>query len=521
MKNNIDIDFFYDGFDVKRINCIHNPIAAIAGYYDRINYFFYCYLYCLFNYWENTDDDYLFFSNKVLSIMGLKLKSIKFENDEDVLKSISDKVLNGDPILLICKYNSLFYNNYYGNDNYKLDHGLVVSGYNSDNKTFIINESSLLRNVMLKSENSDIFFPLQITSTSLKEIIIKSNKQFINDDYCTKNFMNRIFYITKIHDTFLNVQDIISKSLEYMDKSIGSSLIINDISKLGIDENIKLNYENYFQKYILGLDPIFKLLYLNINNDKLSNEVKEIEEKIKLNNKNVISKFIKNTLKKVPIDEKKKKEMIDQIKESNILLKEVIQKVSLINNKSLYMYTFIDIKDYYNCKAFEECISDDSIADITGEGTHYLFKNIPANKIWKKMNYEFIYKYAPSECDNISCKGQTINVDFELTFSSISILGCSEYGSYNEEIIIDYFDRDLYSFFADFSDFYQHPIYGENIFWSGMALDRKNGKTIVHNFNARLFSKRYKIPKGRIKSIKLPQKKNIHIFAITLEEEMK
>lgn len=521
MKNNIDLDFFYDGFDAKRVNCIHNPIAAIAGYYNRNNYFFYCYLYCLLNYWENKDDDFLSISNKVLSFMGLKLESIEFENDEDALKSISDKVLDGDPILLICKYNSLFYNDYYGNDNFKLDHGIVVSGYNSENNTFIINEASLLRNVMLKSNNSDIYFPLQITSTSLKEIFIKSNEQFINDDYCSKNFFNRFFYLTQIDDVFFDVHDIIKKSLEYMDKINGSSLIINDIIKYGVDENVEFNYENYFQKYILGLDPIFKLLYLNINNDKLTNEIEEIEEKIKLNNKNVISKFVKNTFKKVPINEKKKEDMISQFNESNALLKEVIHKISLINNKKLYSYTHIDIEDYYNCKAFEESISDDSIADFTGEGTHYLFKNIPVNVIWKKMNYEFVYKYARSKCDNISCKGQTINIDSELNFSSISILGCSEYGSYNEKIIIEYFDSEPYSFLADFSDFYQQPIYGESIFWSGIALDRKNGKTVVHNFNARIFSKRYNIPKGSIKSIKLPQKKNIHIFAITLEDEIK
>ena len=101
--------------------------------------------------------------------------------------------------------------------------------------------------------------------------------------------------------------------------------------------------------------------------------------------------------------------------------------------------------------------------------------------------------------------------------NSIAILGCSEYGSYQETFIIKYEDGRIYELKCDFSDFFQLPIYDENIFWTGIALDRKNSKTSVHCFNARLFSKRYNIPEGVIKSIELPDRKNVHIFAITLE----
>lgn len=527
MKRNIDIDMYKDGFNTKKVNCIQNPIAVSAGYFERINYFYYCYLYCFLNYFENgkfkkEEEDFITFSNQILSIMGLCLKSADFGEDyEKALKIITEEISNNCPVFIVCKYNTLFYNSYYKNYNFKLAHGLIISGYNDENETFTINESSLLRNILAKSENSDIYFPLQINKSALKEIIQFSNPQFLDEKYDSRNFYNNIFFVVKEKSIILETHDIINKSLDIIKESdFNKNSFIIDVKKY---DPIKItmsnfNYENYFRKYVLGLEPIFTLLKIHAHgNEDFERKIRALEEDVRLNKKNIISKFIKKTIKKEKLTNEQKKAMIESWKKKDQLIINLIKELSQINKTQKLHYLNLNLDEYYNCKAFEETISDHSTADITGEGTHFLLENIPINDTWQNGDYEFVYNYASWKNDNISCQGQIIKTENDFETSSISFLSCSEYGSYQEIIKIQYIDGKHFEFVADFSDFFQLSIFDEKNFWSGVALDRKNGKTVPHNFSARLFAKRYDVPLGIITSIQLPNRKNIHIFAVTFE----
>lgn len=512
---------YKDGFDAKRINCIQGPMAAAAGYYDRNYYFYYCYLYSLFNLFGHDKYSFFEFSNRILNIMGLSLNYIDYGSDYDeALITIKEIIDKGSPVLVFCKYNALFYSSYYDNSNFKLVHGLIVSGYNDGNKTIVINESTLLRNVFSKSNNPDVYFPLQIKETSMKEILMKSNPQFGDIEFGTENFANKVFYVKKEKNVILQMCDIINKSREIISQRIYESDFIINLKKYYIDSQVKINFtfEDYFSKYVWGLDAIFKLFYMYTNENELHREkIKMLEKEIVDSKKNTISKFIKTVMKKEKLTDKLKASMIDSWEYSNELLMTIITELSKNIPSKMYEYFPIKINDHYNCQAFEESINNNSTADITGEGTHFLFENIVTDKLWQNNDYAFIYNYLKNQNDNISCQGQSIDIDVKKIFSGIAILGCSEYGSYREKIIVTYINGKNYEFEADFSDFFQAAIYEEKLFWKGIALDRKRGKTTVHNFSARLFAKRYEIPRGRIISVHLPKRKNIHIFAITFE----
>ena len=280
--------------------------------------------------------------------------------------------------------------------------------------------------------------------------------------------------------------------------------------------------EDIIRTYVESMTPVFRMLRLHAGDDeRLLEKIKTDEESIVSIKKMVINNFLKYSIKKRCPSEKQKENLLSAWKKSTDILHGLIAELSEFSNEHKYVYEHIDLSEMYNNQAFEEVIRDDSKADITGEGTHYLMDEcVIVNGVWKKSTFEFIYKYKAGENDNISCCGQEISLGRDIPAESISILGCAEYGSFNEKIELIYSDGTNYAVSADFSDFFQPAAFGETTFWSGIALDRKKGRTAVHNFNARIFAKRYVVPSGNIKALRLPERKNVHIFAVAAERQL-
>ncbi|WP_294414150.1 hypothetical protein [uncultured Ruminococcus sp.] len=521
MKRTLDIDLYRDGFEARTINCLHNPLAAATGYFDRSYYFYYCYLYCLKNYYISNTDIFARAVQENLDLMGLKINVSDWREKtaDEALEIIKSEIFNGRPVFICCKYNSLFYHTHYKNKNFTSEHGIVISGFNEDNGTFIINEEVLLRNIMKDELNTDIYFPLQVHASSVREIILDSSRQFESEDEYMSYFAYKIFSLSREKEIYVKTKDILSSSLKIFN---------NDAEKLTVQldyfdpEEIELDNEDLIRSFIESLTPIFRLLRLHVcGNREMLEKISESEKNIISIKKLVINNLLKFSLKKKKPSEKQKEDIKAVWRKSTDALYELIAELSEVSFEREYSYEHIDISALYNNQAFEESISESSKADITGEGTHYLMDEcVAVNMIWKKYPFEFIYKYKTGENDNISCCGQELRFGKEVFSDSISILGCSEYGSFSEKVEVIYSDGTVYTFAADFSDFFQPAVFGETAYWSGVALDRKNGKTTVHNFNSRLFAKRYTVPKGRIMALRLPNRKNIHIFAITAEKQL-
>lgn len=524
MRKNLDINLYKDGFNAKQLNCVQNPIAAASGYYEVNNYYYYSFLYSLFNFFEGIEDDFENFPKKFLPVMGLEFNTFEFSDETSLFANIESEINNNSPVILIVKYNCLFYNMYYKNNNFNLIHGLIVSGYDDEKRVFTINDASLLRNLFIHEENSDIYFPLQIKYSDLSDIVMSSNEAYLHENYLYRNFHNKIFSISSNIDIdkAITIKKIFDEALEKIDT--GESIVIRDIKRYEPNNTFKIfrnNFEEYIRSYNATLIPIFKVLNMCIkDNNSLKIRVERIEKKIKQSKQNILSRFIKRAITKKILLDDEKKEMINIWSEGDKEIISLIKEVSSCSSEKKTIYNYLDIMSYYNCQAFESELRDGSTADITGEGTHFLFNNVVFNDVWKKNSFEFVYQYQKNNNDNISCCGQLVELKSEICASGISILGCSEFGCFQEEIIVNYSDGQSEAIIVDFSDFYQPSIYNETLFWSGIALDRKNGKTTYHNFDSRIFAKRYKIAKGNVVSIKLPDKKNIHIFAITLEYNM-
>ncbi len=519
MRKTLDIDLYKNGFDFQKIDCIHGPIAAAAGYFNYNNYFYFCYLHAIrSNTPKYLDSGFESKENKILNCMGLELRRIDCtgKTPEETMNRIAQELIEGCPVVMVVKYNSLFYNKYYKDSTYILDHAIIVNEYGENNRTFGIKEASLVRDIANNCENSDIFFSLQVTFDMLKDIFDESNKQYIKEK---QTFANSIYSVHRIEDVSIDTNDVIKESLllfqDYKNDFIN---IINSYNEQ--IEKFKYSIELIRRRFYGCIKPIFHLLYDHCNQNNLDTALTEITEKIIEDvRKDTLNFLYRACITGTKITKEKQNDLCSKILNSDEKLISLVKKLFINKEKKNYINYYVDLTEGYNNQAFEENLRDDSVADITGEGTHYIFQDLVVNEEWKKGDFCFKYSYFPSQPDNISCDGQIICVP-EINAQYINILGCSEFGSYREDIEIEYSDGTVQRITTDFTDFYQAAIYGETIYWIGAAADRKNGKTNYHNFNARLFAKRYRIEPGRVLKIHLPKRKNVHIFALTLTQEV-
>ena len=514
MGKALDIDLYKNGFDYKNVDCIQSPIAAATGYFNHDNYFYYCFLHSIAGAYENYSQyDPSDYSNKILCRMGLKLKKIDCSccTPEDVISMAAEEILFGRPVIIVVKYNSLFYNTYYKNMSFKLNHGLLVNEFNESNKTFCIKDH-LYKDILDTYKNA--FFPLHITFDMLTEIWEHSNNQFRSEAATCKDSIYSIYQNKEIN---LDTNKVISIALSMMSEK---NDLINIIEKFDgakdFDNNIVYNRLRFYG----CLEPIFHILYEQcINKSHDLARLQETKKKIEDIRSKVINALSKASRRCEKMDKERKADLCKMVAEGDKILLDLMQTLVVSECQKKLSNYYIDITEHYNNQAFEDTLRDDSRADITGEGTHYIFKDVVVNQEWKKGDFSFNYSYLTAQPDNISCNGQVICIP-GINAQYISILGCSEFGSYNEKIVIEYSDGSKRLITADFSDFFQPPVFGERAYWTGDAAERRNGRTRYHSFNARLFAKRYRIEPGYVVKIHLPNKRNVHIFAMTLTDEV-
>ncbi len=514
MGKALDIDLYKNGFDYKNVDCIQSPIAAATGYFNYDNYFYYCFLHSIAGVYENYSQyDPSDYSNKILCKMGLELKKIDCREctTEDVVSMAAEEILFGRPVIIVVKYNSLFYNSYYKNMDFKLYHGLLVNEFNESNRTFCIKDH-LYKDILDTYKNA--FFPLHITFDMLKEIWEHSNNQFRKE---LASCADSIYSIYQNEEVNIDTNKAISIALSMMDnKNELTNIIENFDGTRDFDNNIVLNRLRFHG----SLEPIFHILYEQCINKSLDlARLQETKKKVENIRSKVINALGKASRRCETLSKEKKDDLCKMVSEGDKILLNLMKTLVVYESEKKLSNYFIDITEHYNNQAFEDTLRDDSRADITGEGTHYIFQDLVVNEEWKKGDFSFNYSYLPAQPDNISCNAQVISAP-EINAQYISILGCSEFGSYNEKIVIEYSDGSKRVITADFSDFFQPPIFGEKAYWTGAAAERRNGRTRYHSFNARLFAKRYRIEPGCVVKIHLPKRRNVHIFALTLTDEV-
>jgi len=194
MLKELDIDYYFDGFTVHDTNCIDNPIAGALGYFSRENYFYYSFYCSLYKNWPNINTlDFVSARGKILNKLGIANDYIDVDDDE-LINLIIDCINTKGPLVMIVKYNTVFYLPQYMTDD-NSSHAIIINGYDDSKKLIYIKECMLHDNIAGKVVDSNPFFGLKITYDMLLTIWKDSNQIFKNEH---NYFANKII---SLHQT--------------------------------------------------------------------------------------------------------------------------------------------------------------------------------------------------------------------------------------------------------------------------------------------------------------------------------
>ena len=183
-----------------------------------------------------------------------------------------------------------------------------------------------------------------------------------------------------------------------------------------------------------------------------------------------------------------------------------IRQLKAWGNCDKYTLEEIEISDIYNNRSFSRSSDNKEKADISGHKEYFVLsgaENIECNILGRKMILPIKYGHD----DNVSCGGNTIDVDLENT-KGMLFIGCAEWQDSVEEISIENEEQKLKLIF-DVMDWYN---YKGNIHcaWSGDIIDYEGDldKRGIYSFL-------YEFPSEmNVKKIVLPNNPNVHIYKV-------
>lgn len=207
-------------------------------------------------------------------------------------------------------------------------------------------------------------------------------------------------------------------------------------------------------------------------------------------------------------------------KENNILQKKdkgkKIETVYRMDDAPLQSkYCFVPLTTYYNNQGVGK--RNSATADLTGVDEFFLCDTFPKTGIWDVLGMKFFLFNEEGEKDNIVCKSQVIEVS-EDEYDTLLILGCSEWGCFRDNVVVQYTDGSVQHFMLLFYDFVTEGVIGDSndTACTSHTVKRIDGEFVEIETDHHLFVNRCKLEKGKkVKSITLPDCSNIHIFALT------
>ncbi len=178
---------------------------------------------------------------------------------------------------------------------------------------------------------------------------------------------------------------------------------------------------------------------------------------------------------------------------------------------------FLELSEYFNNKGLGASLSAEEKADLTGIGHYYILDGDLEDKVISKEGKKFFLSKAEGSLyDNISCRGQEINLAKD-KYRCIMILGCAEWGNVSELMRVTYDDNSFEEICLEFTDWLNIPEFGETVMWIGKAAERKKEEAEFTNFAVRMFGSSYMLnAEKKAVKLKLPQANNLHIFAISV-----
>lgn len=373
-----------------------------------------------------------------------------------------------------------------------------------------------------------------------------------------ENYIKGFQYLTRI--TYepcenYNPERVLKEKLKYLLESGQIATLKEMAEDINIEFNLKLEIDQYDENEFLDMDEIQNRIHINSAMKELShNRVRFAVMLQKLASKDTdkqeeIEKLADDALylaekwdsvrmmlikkiftRKTNIAEYLSKKIKDVAEQEEAYIQKVIHVLEGKQNKKEETEAlatrekkgkthFANLKPFFNNEGIGEYGS--KTADLNNNGEYFINNKFPSESkvCCKNIEFSLIEKQEGRE-DNIACSKQVIPVEHGY-YTSISFLGCSEWGNYKEDVVITYEDGTNASYRIELSDWMPSLEFGqpENIaFNSEKAVVLMNGKLVdteeCNTYIAQIHTKANK----RIISITLPECINMHIFAITLEE---
>lgn len=324
MKKEINFYSFYEDYNVSNINCVDLTNATYLGRTNTNMYYYYCFLFTLYNnfYCNNSDP-----REATLESLGISVNSIKINSFEDLKKTIINGINNDAPVLVFFKYRSLFYYKNFKNIEEKKHTALICNAYDGEKGTVSVLDMLLTRKNLYSVFTGEFYSEMPLTDNILKEMWEYSIKCFIDDedtsfiDYSAytlkQNKKTEFVSIEKIIEYFIDtlsnnedklileiknfnsiIPNISNAYIETLTKNYGASMyvIVDILRKYFTKKSVKdKDFYNYLHTYYKNRRAIILKVSKNIIRKKqlTSQESKLLIEAISNENKKLLASIKK------------------------------------------------------------------------------------------------------------------------------------------------------------------------------------------------------------------------------------
>ena len=332
-ERKLDIDLYINGFNHEQVDCVNMPIAGAAGFYNYDNYFYYSFYTSIFKNWleGNIGLGWGDYQKHFLANLGLEIGKHSIGNTSTLFSFIEQSIDDFIPLVMVVKYNSLFYFASYLDETNRFDHGVIIHGYDVERPLLYIRDVKVvdrIRNPAIKEIlDAEPLFELQLTNDMLAEIWEKTNLSFKEEK---SDLHNLIFSVRKSGEAKINSYQDLVKDLENYE--LKSNKLIEKINDNGFMERLcKDSFEaDLFRRvYYHSLIPFFYVLEKSVeNNEELKNKVMCFKTKYLGSRNTLISKFMKMAYKNKNLEGNTKKELTQKSKDIDDELNLFINKLN-------------------------------------------------------------------------------------------------------------------------------------------------------------------------------------------------
>lgn len=434
---------------------------------------------------------------------GVRLNQLDSYSIGDPYYIIKNELSKNMPLIL---FTDLFYcpwcKEYH---KYHNDHLCAITGMDEDN-IYCMDTAPIERNAVIpKNEFTDRFHSLITMSFDGKMksfSSVKSNlKKCVKNSNLSSKKKNIFSLMRECSENFknINIEKETEGCLDIWNVPIFDAIIKTYGSRYQLKKFIE-----YLHKYYN--DDILTYFYEQFSDITAQwAEIKSMLSKLIIGKQsNLIPRISSKIMEAADMEESTAEDMHNYVKGRNINISRHSVGPVIENN-----YEFVDLSIIFNNKGFEG-----KDACFSRSGQYFFAKGLPDAAVLTADGMEF--KFSPtseSKYDNISCKGQTVKLP-QGTFSKIMLLYCAEWGSFIENIIVNYTDNTYETVELAASDWYGEPEFQDTVAWTGDVTADTPGFTEKGSIYARTLN--INANKKTADSIVLPDCANIHIFSITL-----